>query len=596
MSLLTPEGVTYGLVVGRWVQIIGDTSVDPDKLPDTIPVKGSILFTRKQKTTARLDTTQTDGTYVGIAKQNVTGYLRTVDGELALAADSEDTGLWLVTGIYTVIFSLSGTTWPSFDIEVTAAHTAEAPLDLISASPYVAPVGATPVVIMVPAGVPDGYLLAKNGTSFTGIDPATLAAPTGSSTSAFYQIPTTAGTITLDPANGDRQAVTLTGNATFTPTGDGTLILAVKPGAYYVAWSGVNWEQTPENPVGVNVYTLVKFGALGWFGFVSAYGVDIANPTAPTGLLLSSITSTGATLSWAAAVDDLGLAHYEVSKDGGATITSSVLVGEAYPREYAFTGLTDGTLYTFAVRAVDLVGKRSTWATIAGATSSTTTTTTTAAGVTPIYAWAFNEASGSTAAPTIGAVSLTLGVGASFAAGHSGNALTTNQVDGGVATATGLTTTSSTWAGLTVACWAKPTESEAQWFFAGGKTSGGNGNDIVGLSTAGGYLYVNGVAVNIPDYTPNAAAGAWRHIAITWTENGTVKGYEDGVLRSESAMTTGKIWRDTGSTNMAHFAALMVPWVLNECSAAGVAVDDLRIYSTELTADQIAAIKEVPVA
>jgi hypothetical protein len=75
-----------------------------------------------------------------------------------------------------------------------------------------------------------------------------------------------------------------------------------------------------------------------------------------------------------------------------------------------------------------------------------------------------------------------------------------------------------------------------------------------------------------------------------------VKGYEDGVLRSESAMTTGKIWRGTGSTNMAHFAALMVPWVLNECSAAGVAVDDLRIYSTELTADQIAAIKEVPVA
>ena len=107
---------------------------------------------------------------------------------------------------------------------------------------------------------------------------------------------------------------------------------------------------------------------------------------------------------------------------------------------------------------------------------------------------------------------------------------------------------------------------------------------------------MNGVAENTPDYTPNAAAGAWRHIALTWTENGTVKAYEDGVLRSESAMTTGKIWRGTGSTNMAHFAALMVPWALNKCSAAGVAVDDLRIYSTELTADQIAAIKEVPVA
>ena len=205
MSLLTPEGVTYGLVLGRWVQIIGDTSVDPDKLPDTIPVKGSILFTRKQKTTARLDTTQTDGTYVGIAKQNVTGYLRTVDGELAPAVDSEDTGLWLVTGIYTVIFTLSGTTWPSFDIEVTAAHTAEAPLDLISASPYVAPVGATPVVIMVPASIPDGYLLAKNGASFTGIDPATLggagATPDASETvKGVVELATSVETVTGDDA------------------------------------------------------------------------------------------------------------------------------------------------------------------------------------------------------------------------------------------------------------------------------------------------------------------------------------------------------------------------------------------------------------
>ena len=195
MSLTAPEGVVYGLVLGRWVQIIGDTSVDPDKLPDTIPVKGSILFTRKQKTTARLDTTQTDGTYVGIAKQNVTGYLRTVDGELAPAADSEDTGLWLVTGIYTVIFTLSGTTWPSFDIEVTAAHTAEAPLDLISASPYVAPVGATPVVIMVPASIPDGYLLAKNGASFTGIDPATLG---GAGAAPVTSVNTKTGAVTLN--------------------------------------------------------------------------------------------------------------------------------------------------------------------------------------------------------------------------------------------------------------------------------------------------------------------------------------------------------------------------------------------------------------
>ena len=179
MSLQTPEGVSYGLVIGRWIQIVGDTPDDPDKLPDTKPISGSVGFTRKVKTTIREDTTQEDGSYVGIAKQSITGYLRTVDGELAVSVDNDTTGLWLVTGVYTVVFTLSGTTWPSFDIEVTEAHTLETPLDLISASPYVAPVGANPVVIMVPASIPDGHLLVKEGSSVTGLDPANLGGPGG---------------------------------------------------------------------------------------------------------------------------------------------------------------------------------------------------------------------------------------------------------------------------------------------------------------------------------------------------------------------------------------------------------------------------------
>ena len=182
MSLQTPEGVSYGLVIGRWIQIVGDTPDDPDKLPDTKPISGSVGFTRKVKTTIREDTTQEDGSYVGIAKQSITGYLRTVDGELAVSVDNDTTGLWLVTGVYTVVFTLSGTTWPSFDIEVTEAHTLETPLDLISASPYVAPVGANPVVIMVPASIPDGHLLVKEGSSVTGLDPANLGGPGGGAT------------------------------------------------------------------------------------------------------------------------------------------------------------------------------------------------------------------------------------------------------------------------------------------------------------------------------------------------------------------------------------------------------------------------------
>lgn len=171
MSLPTPEGVAYGLVVGRWVQIVGDTSEDPDKLPDTKAVAGTAAFTRKVKTTIRQDSTQEDGSYVGIAKQSITGYLRTSDGELAVSADDDTTGLWLVTGVYNVVFTLNGTTWPSFDFEVLPTHTSQAPLDLITATPYVPPVGATPVTIMVPASIPNGYLLAKQGDSVIGVDP-----------------------------------------------------------------------------------------------------------------------------------------------------------------------------------------------------------------------------------------------------------------------------------------------------------------------------------------------------------------------------------------------------------------------------------------
>ena len=205
MSLPTPEGVTYGLVVARWLQIVGDTPADPDALPDTKPMSGSALFTRKQKTTIRADSTQPDGTYVGIAKQNINGYLRTVDGELARAADSSDTGLWLVTGIYTVSFVLSGTTWPSFDIEVTAEHTLSSPLDLITATPYVPPIGVTPVVIMVPASIPDGYLLAKNGGSVVGVDPASFGGvgnvPEASTTvKGVAELATSVETVTGDDA------------------------------------------------------------------------------------------------------------------------------------------------------------------------------------------------------------------------------------------------------------------------------------------------------------------------------------------------------------------------------------------------------------
>lgn len=391
MSLPTPEGITYGLVVARWLQIVGDTPADLDALPDTKPMSGSALFTRKQKTTIRADSTQPDGTYVGIAKQNINGYLRTVDGELARAADSEDTGLWLVTGVYTVSFSLSGTTWPSFDIEVTAAHTAEAPLDLITTTPYVPPIGATPVVIMVPASIPDGYLLAKNGASFTGVDPATLggAAPDASETvKGIVELATSVETVTgedgvraVTPAGvkAALDAKSVSDMSTYATKAElaaagGSVIMDDTPAApaegtsatYFVTsavtWpAGLEWSTDPDNDVAptitgtalVSMFTLngTTRAVLGATFPALPPAVDGTAPTA--GTLSVIVGSTTADLTVTGATDETALhaTPYAYSSNNGGAWT-------AYQAgaTYEFTGLTASTAYTFRHKVKDAAG------------------------------------------------------------------------------------------------------------------------------------------------------------------------------------------------------------------------------------------------
>lgn len=59
------------------------------------------------------------------------------------------------------------------------------------------------------------------------------------------------------------------------------------------------------------------------------------------------------TLSWTAPADSSGsqITHYEISRDGGLTWPDSTQT-----LSFAYTGLTNDTLYTFAVRAVNVVG------------------------------------------------------------------------------------------------------------------------------------------------------------------------------------------------------------------------------------------------
>lgn len=76
---------------------------------------------------------------------------------------------------------------------------------------------------------------------------------------------------------------------------------------------------------------------------------DTQAPTAPTNLSASNITDSGASLSWTASTDNVGVASYDVYQ--GASI-----IGNTTNTSYQVTGLAASTSYTFSVRAKDAAG------------------------------------------------------------------------------------------------------------------------------------------------------------------------------------------------------------------------------------------------
>ncbi|WP_443735758.1 cellulase family glycosylhydrolase [Streptomyces cylindrosporus] len=83
---------------------------------------------------------------------------------------------------------------------------------------------------------------------------------------------------------------------------------------------------------------------------------DSQAPTAPGTPSASSVTATSATLTWAAATDNVGVTGYDVVRvaDGAETRVATATGNSA-----TVTGLTAETTYTFAVYARDAAGNRS---------------------------------------------------------------------------------------------------------------------------------------------------------------------------------------------------------------------------------------------
>lgn len=94
---------------------------------------------------------------------------------------------------------------------------------------------------------------------------------------------------------------------------------------------------------------------------------DTTAPSTPAGLRASGTTATSTNLAWSASTDDVGVAGYEVLRNG-------VVVGTTSGTSFAATGLSASTTYSFTVRAYDAAGNRSA---ASGAVSVTTPGTST---------------------------------------------------------------------------------------------------------------------------------------------------------------------------------------------------------------------------
>ena len=79
---------------------------------------------------------------------------------------------------------------------------------------------------------------------------------------------------------------------------------------------------------------------------------DTTAPSTPTGLTATAVSTTQVNLSWAASTDNVGVAGYQIFRDG--TLLTTVTT-----TSYSNTGLTPNTTYQYRVGAVDAAGNQS---------------------------------------------------------------------------------------------------------------------------------------------------------------------------------------------------------------------------------------------
>lgn len=128
-----PADATYGYVVGRWIKAVGDTTIDPNPLPDGIPVSGTAtIIPLASMVYGDPETLDNPDDYVGVPREEVPCSLDQ-NGELT---DSQgNIGVWLIPGAYRFRANFTDADWPDFDFLVSDEYTPINPLDLLRYAP-----------------------------------------------------------------------------------------------------------------------------------------------------------------------------------------------------------------------------------------------------------------------------------------------------------------------------------------------------------------------------------------------------------------------------------------------------------------------------
>ncbi|MFE0025318.1 discoidin domain-containing protein [Amycolatopsis sp. NPDC059021] len=105
----------------------------------------------------------------------------------------------------------------------------------------------------------------------------------------------------------------------------------------------------------VGVQRATTYGYSLWeleaFGTPDSTG-DTQAPSTPAGLTAGEVTTSSAALNWTASTDNVGVAGYDILRDGKVVASSETT-------SYNDTGLTPDTSYTYSVRARDAAGNTS---------------------------------------------------------------------------------------------------------------------------------------------------------------------------------------------------------------------------------------------